>query len=164
LRKITNDLSVYKDVGLTADSKTLITVRFELPSSVWVAPANDPSGAKQIASSSSGWDGWAGLEPGARDAPVVDIPARRLHLLTGPITAVHRSLVTPPGWQSPILWWPDDRAWCVETEVDFMSTYFGGMRACIAELTGHPDLEVAEVRPADGVNWPSDEVNPRSGP
>jgi len=41
-----------------------------------------------------------------------------------------------------------------------MSTYVGGTRACIAALTGHPGLEAAEVQPADGVSWPSDEVNP----
>jgi len=61
LRQITHDLSFYEDVGVTADSKTLAAVRVELPSSVWVAPASDPSSAKQIASSSSGWDGWVGL-------------------------------------------------------------------------------------------------------
>jgi len=48
-------------VGVTADSRTLVTVRAELPSSVWVAPARAPSGGKQIASSSAGWDGWRGL-------------------------------------------------------------------------------------------------------
>jgi len=32
-----------------------------LPSSVWVAPAGEPSSGKQIASSSAGWDGWGGL-------------------------------------------------------------------------------------------------------
>ena len=106
------------------------------------------------------WEGWGALEPGARDAPVFEIPHRRLFLLTGPITAVRRSLETPPWWQSPTLWWPDDRAWCVETEVDFMSTYVGGTRSCIAALTGHPGLEAAEVQPADGVSWPGDEVNP----
>jgi hypothetical protein len=106
------------------------------------------------------WEGWGCLEPGARDAPAFEIPARRLYLLTGPIAAVRTSLCAPPSWQSPTLWWPEDRAWCVETEVDFMSTYVGGSRECVAELVGHPDLEAFPVDPADGVNWPSDQVNP----
>jgi hypothetical protein len=106
------------------------------------------------------WDGWGALEPGVREAPVFEIPHRRLHLLTGPITAVRRSVGTPDWWQSPTLWWPDDRAWCVETEVDLESTYVGGTRACIAELVGRPDLEAVTVQPADGVTWASDEVNP----
>jgi len=50
------------------------------------------------------WEGWGALEPGARDAPVFEIPHRRLFLLTGPITAVRRSLETPPWWQAPTLW------------------------------------------------------------
>jgi hypothetical protein len=58
------------------------------------------------------------------------------------------------------VWWPDDRAWCVETEVDLESTYVGGTRACIAELVGHPDLEAVTAQPADGVTWVSDQVNP----
>jgi Tol biopolymer transport system component len=36
-------------------------VRYELPSSVWVAPAGEPSSGKQIALSSAGFDGWGGL-------------------------------------------------------------------------------------------------------
>lgn len=106
------------------------------------------------------WDGWGALEPGVAEAPAFEIPHRRLFLLTGPITAIGRSLGTPPWWQSPNVWWPDDRAWCVATEIDLESTYVGGTRACIAELTGHPDLEAVAVDPADGITWVSDQVNP----
>ncbi len=95
----------------------------------------------------AGWEGWGAREPAVRDAPVVEIPHRRLELLTGPIPAVRRSLETPPWWQSPTLWWPDDRAWCVETEVDFMSTYVGGTHELVAELAGHPYLEAVAARP-----------------
>jgi hypothetical protein len=106
------------------------------------------------------WDGWGALEPGVAEAAAFEIPHRRLFLLTGPITALGRSLETPPWWRSPSLWWPDDRAWCVATEIDFETTYVGGTRACIAELTGHPDLEAVAVDPADGITWVSDQVNP----
>ena len=61
LRRITSDLIDYEEVGVTVDSSTLVTVGFQLPSSVWVAPAGDPSAGQQIASSSAGWDGWGGL-------------------------------------------------------------------------------------------------------
>jgi hypothetical protein len=106
------------------------------------------------------WDGWGALEPGVADAPAFEIPHRRLFLLTGPTTAVCHSLEAPPWWQSPSLWWPDDRSWCVATEIDFETTYVGGTRACIAELTAHPDLEAVAVQPSDGVTWASDQVNP----
>jgi hypothetical protein len=106
------------------------------------------------------WDGWGALDPGVRDAPVFEIPHRRLFLLTGPLTAIRSSLETPPWWQPPTLWWPDDRSWCVATEIDFETTYVGGTHACIAELTSHPDLEAVIAQPADGVTWASDQVNP----
>ena len=106
------------------------------------------------------WDGYGSLAIGDRDAPAFDIPHRRLLLLTGPITAVYTSLCTEPWWQSPSLWWPDDRAWCVETEVDLMSTYVGGTRDCIADLVACQGLEAMAVQPADGVAYDADRINP----
>jgi len=47
-RRITNDLSNYRCVGLTADSSGLVTVRNEESSSIWIAPSGDASRAKQI--------------------------------------------------------------------------------------------------------------------
>jgi serine/threonine protein kinase/Tol biopolymer transport system component len=61
LQRITNDLTEYKELGVTADSNTLVTVRQELPSSVWVAPAEQPTVGKQVASSSAGGEGVDGL-------------------------------------------------------------------------------------------------------
>lgn len=106
------------------------------------------------------WEGYGCFAFGPEDAPAFDIPYRRLLLFTGPITAVLGSLCVPPSWQSPSLWWPEDRAWCVETEVDMMSTYIGGTRQCIEELVAHDDLEATIVDSADGVTWASDELNP----
>jgi len=106
------------------------------------------------------WEGYGCLAFGPGDAPAFGIPHRRLLLFTGPITAVLASLCTPPWWQSPSLWWPEDRAWCVETEVDMMSTYLGGTRQCIEELAAHDGLEAVTVDPADGVTWASDKLNP----
>jgi len=106
------------------------------------------------------WDGYGSMALSGNDAPAFEIPHRRLLLLTGPITALRTSLCTQPWWQSPSLWWPDDRAWCVETDVDLMSTYIGGSRKCIAELVAHEDLEAATVEPTDGISWASDRLNP----
>src|SRR5262245_42984230 len=106
------------------------------------------------------WDGHGYLAFSDREAPAFEIPHRRLLLLTGPITAVVTSLGTPHWWQSPSLWWPDDRAWCVETDVDFMCTYVGGTRECIEELAAHDELEAVVIDPADGVTWSADELNP----
>jgi hypothetical protein len=106
------------------------------------------------------WEGYGCLASDARDTPFFDIPGRRLRLFTGPISAIRESLCPPPFWQSPSLWWPDDRAWCVETEVDLMSTYVGGTRQCIEDLVAQRDLEALIADPADGVTWQSDNLNP----
>jgi hypothetical protein len=106
------------------------------------------------------WEGFGCLEFGDGEPPAFQIPGRRLMLLTGPTTAVLTSLCAPPWWQSPNLWWPDDRAWCVATEVDLMSTYVGGTRQCIEELVARRDLEAMIANPGDGITWQSDELNP----
>jgi hypothetical protein len=48
-------------------------------------------------------------------------------------------------FQSPALWWPDDRAWFVHTEIDGTSTYVGGSRSMIDRLIGEQILESFEV-------------------
>ena len=47
--------------------------------------------------------------------------------------------------ESPSLWWPQDRAWCVASDVDMASTFVGGTEECIAHLVGHPDLEALPI-------------------
>ncbi len=106
------------------------------------------------------WEGYGSLAFDAEDAPAFDIPHRRLRLFSGPISAIQASLCRPPWWQSPSLWWPDDRAWCVETEVDLMSTYVGASRQCIGDLVAQPGLEAVIADPADGITWDSDNLNP----
>ena len=49
-RKITNDLSEYLGASCTSDSKSLVTVRSERTSNIWVAPTGDANRAKQITS------------------------------------------------------------------------------------------------------------------
>jgi hypothetical protein len=48
-------------------------------------------------------------------------------------------------YQSPNLWWPEDRAWCVVTEVDGYSTYLAGSRGCIDAACASRDVEAIEV-------------------
>jgi serine/threonine protein kinase/Tol biopolymer transport system component len=45
---ITHDLNEYGGATLTADSRSMVTVQFDLTSNVWVAPANDLNHGKQI--------------------------------------------------------------------------------------------------------------------
>ena len=92
--------------------------------------------------------------------PTLRLPNREYHLLSGPITAVTESMVAPSGWQSANLWWPDDRAWFVATEIDFSSTYIGGDRQCIEAVLASADLEAMVIEPDHGITDDSDHLNP----
>jgi hypothetical protein len=46
---------------------------------------------------------------------------------------------------TPQLWWPEDHAWFVSTEIDGSSTYVGASRACADAITSSAHFEVLEV-------------------
>jgi eukaryotic-like serine/threonine-protein kinase len=46
--RVTHDLNDYGGTSLTADSRSLVTVQFDITSNVWVAPANDLMHGRQI--------------------------------------------------------------------------------------------------------------------
>jgi hypothetical protein len=108
------------------------------------------------------WDGFGDLAvPDDEGARSFAVPQRRMLLLAGANRAVGASsLSVAPGWQSPNLWWPDDQAWCVGTEIDLMST----MSAAAAGVYGRslsidswrlPRSSQATASPAD-----TDAINP----
>lgn len=109
------------------------------------------------------WEGFGALPDEVRAAPKFSVPARAYHLFVGPVVAVTEP-VMPVFTQSPNIWWPDDRAWCVATEIDLMSTYVGCSRRCADELLAVPALETYEVRSTDGIDFASDTVNPTAPP
>lgn len=62
------------------------------------------------------WEGFGDLRIRDGEAPVVSIPQRDLFLLHGMVDEVLTTFsVGEWSYQSPTLWWPDDRAWCVAT-------------------------------------------------
>jgi hypothetical protein len=86
-----------------------------------------------------------------KQAPLVKAQARDYFLFHGPLSAAS-SLAFDGFDQSPNLWWPDDRAWCVGTEIDLKDTYVGASRECIERLVATPDLNASQVEPGDDVN------------
>jgi hypothetical protein len=99
------------------------------------------------------------------DLPSPDVPPRLLlrggHdvvLVRGTVADAGRNLAPEPNEQSANLWWPADRAWCVATDIDLMSSYVGGSAACIDELLATPGLEVTRAGPDDRVAI--DPINP----
>jgi hypothetical protein len=61
--------------------------------------------------------------------------------------------------EGPNLWWPDDRSWCVASEIDFPYTYVGGSKPLIEDILADPALEALPSAPHHGVTAFSDKVN-----
>lgn len=80
-----------------------------------------------------------------RSIPKVKGQGRDYILFRGPIGAACSFEPTQGHFATPSLWWPDDRAWTVVTEIEGLSTYVGGSRDTIDAIVGSPDLETIEV-------------------
>jgi hypothetical protein len=92
------------------------------------------------------WEGWGSVF--FDDGPQVELPARKYALFVGPLAALP-SLMEAQDDHSPNLWWPDDRAWCVATEIDLAWTYVGGPAALINDVLATAPLEAQPVSPGD---------------
>lgn len=76
---------------------------------------------------------------------------RDVVLVRGTVADAVRNLAPEPHEQSANLWWPDDRAWCVVTDVDLRSTYVGGSEECVTALLSTAGIEALAVVPDDAV-------------
>lgn len=96
------------------------------------------------------WEGFGDLRI-SDHASKFSIPGRTLVLLHGQVADVLQTLSSVDWiYLSPSLWWPEDRAWCVATDIDFTWTYVGGTRNCIQELMDDPELEALPTYPVEG--------------
>ena len=81
------------------------------------------------------------------------LPAREYLLFRG-------SVADAQGWEDgPNLWWPDDHAWCVASEIDFPYTYVGGSQELIDAIVQDPAIESLPAKDTDGIRYSSDTVN-----
>jgi hypothetical protein len=96
----------------------------------------------------------------AADGPTLTIAGKEFWLVSGPVETAALNMAEEPVEQSAGVWWPADRAWCVATDVDLVTTYVGGSAACIAALLADRGLEAWEAALDQGVDWDADEVNP----
>lgn len=98
------------------------------------------------------WGGFGYIDAGVRFAPIFTLAERDLHLFQGPLEGISITFASQPEiYQSANLWWPEDQAWCVATDIDLMSTYIGGGSDTIASILGDPELEALQVFPSDRV-------------
>jgi hypothetical protein len=106
------------------------------------------------------WEGFGGLDGDAVRERVV-LPQRNYLLYSGTIDRALESPMEPFPFfdQSPNLWWPDDRAWFVATEIDFDSTFVGGDDQLIAALVTDKRLEALPITLSTRADAAADRVN-----
>jgi hypothetical protein len=110
------------------------------------------------------WEGYGNAPFRLETLPLIAMPQRKMALLRGPLRAAGTAF-SGSGWpESASLWWPDDRTWCVATDIDLMSTYVGGSTRCITALLADGRLEAFRVSPDQTVHWESDTINPTPPP
>jgi hypothetical protein len=94
-----------------------------------------------------------------RDGPRVHLPHRDYFLYCGPAEAVATLASLDGTWgQSPNIWWPADRAWCVASEIDLQWTYVGGPRGLIDAVLADDRIEALPAAPDDPVSRVEDWV------
>ncbi len=106
------------------------------------------------------WDGYGDAPYRRGTVPLIQMLQRPMVLLRGPLAAAATAFSGRQWPESASLWWPGDRTWCVATDVDLMSTYVGGTRACIDAVLADESPEAYEVSVDQTVHWRSDTINP----
>jgi hypothetical protein len=95
--------------------------------------------------------GWP--KPHQPSAPRVSLPGRDYVLYRGSVSSA-------AGWMDgPNIWWPDDRAWCVASEIDLPYTYVGGEQNLIDEILAHPAIESLPARLDHKITADGDKIN-----
>ncbi|TRW44944.1 hypothetical protein [Georgenia yuyongxinii] len=96
-------------------------------------------------------------------APALELPGREYRVFRGPLGAMTELAqydgAALPWTQSPSLFWPADRAWCVATEIDFDSTLVAGTAQVIDAVLAAAGLEAFPVEPSDSLQSDADQVN-----
>ena len=128
------------------------------------------------ASSFSGWDGrrrslfrrsapWFRIQKARsrRSPPAFHLPERDYYLFSGPLDAISTSFDVAPLWIPAQLWWPDDRAWCVATEIDLSWTYLGGSEECVKAVLADQEIEALATEAGHRITADSDHINPPPG-
>ncbi|MDE0661786.1 MAG: hypothetical protein OXI79_19295 [Gammaproteobacteria bacterium] len=93
------------------------------------------------------WEGFGYLTEAQRAAPAVEAPGRRWHLFRAPLDQFERSF--GEDWfehQTANLAWPENRSWCLATEIDAEVTYVGGTKDLISAILDEPGLEAVPAR------------------
>ena len=106
------------------------------------------------------WEGFGTVDLRLYGSARVRVPHRDYLLFSGHIDAVI-SFWEPelPWYQSPNIWWPEDRSWCVVTDLYSDSTYIGGADGCIERILNCPDIEALPTQIDARIDYGGDTIN-----
>jgi hypothetical protein len=105
------------------------------------------------------WEGFGVPELQAFNRyPRIRVPHRAYFLFQGPIEAA-ASLTFGNFETTPQLWWPEDRRWCVASEIDFCDTYVAASEPCVEQITTDPNLEAFPTTLEARVDADGDTIN-----
>jgi hypothetical protein len=101
------------------------------------------------------WDGFGDLNERAFNdsIPKLHHPMREYYLLSGPLGSYAE---IPHG---PNYWWPDDHAWCVSTDTDFVWSYVAATSVCIEKLVAVRVMDAIETKPENPAHSGMDVIN-----
>lgn len=103
------------------------------------------------------WEGHGDVTHSSR--PRIKRPQRSYLLYRGGIDDVGVRDMPEHHQEIPEYWFPEDKSWCVATDVDLSWTYVGGSRTCIDAILNSPNLESVPAGLNDGLTVESDEMN-----
>jgi hypothetical protein len=89
------------------------------------------------------------------------IGKRPFQVFSGPISRIASSIGPPIASLRPNLWWPQDAAWCVGSDIDLMTTYVGASRGCVEQLLALHLIEAMRVPEDQSISRSADTVNDR---
>ncbi len=106
------------------------------------------------------WEGFGYFDSRLYGSARVRVPHRDHLLFSGHIDAVISILEQQiPWYQSPNIWWPEDRSWCVATDLYSDSTYIGGTDECIERIVDCPEIEVLPTQIDARIDSRGDTIN-----
>ncbi|HVA53658.1 MAG TPA: hypothetical protein VNF05_09125 [Acidimicrobiales bacterium] len=86
----------------------------------------------------------------AQPSRLVELPFREYGLYEGSLAgATSLTMASRHQRQTPNLWWPADRSWCVASEIDLPWTYVGASSELIDQLLSDERLETVAASPGD---------------
>lgn len=80
----------------------------------------------------------------------IHIPNRTYYLLRGPVADFGQWGLPESGYNPAAFVWPEDRAWCIASDVDDHGAIIGANAETIGRLLARTDLDIVTADPARG--------------